>query len=222
VTEGSGLVLWGAATTRTMRPLWALHELDLEYEHRPVAPRSGETQSEAFTAVNPRQKVPVLQDGDLTLAESAAIVNYLGDRYGGSSGLVPATGTPERGLYDQWCFFVMTELDAHTLYVMRKHSDLSELYGEAPAAVETAAAGFRKQVAVAAGALSEGGPWLLGDVFTGADILLTTCLQWAEAYGFELAEVLGRYQRQAQQRPAYQSAARVNYALKPDGTSRDV
>ena len=214
------LILWGASTTRTLRPHWALHELGLDYEKRMVAPRSGELQTAEFRAINSREKVPVLQDGNLKLAESAAIVNYLGDRYGADSGLTPASGTVERGIYDQWCFFVMTELDAHTLYVIRKHRDLAELYGEAPAAVETAKEGFLKQVAAVDQALLAGGPHLLGDTFTGADILLTTCLDWARFYDIELADGLQNYQRRIHERPAYQAARRLNYSIHPDGSKR--
>ena len=107
-----------------MRPHWALHELGLDYEKRMVASRSGELQEPEFRALNPREKIPVLQDGELTLVESAAIVNYLGDCYGAGSGLTPPAATRDRARYDQWCFFIMMELDAHTLYVIRKHAGL--------------------------------------------------------------------------------------------------
>ncbi len=215
------LTLWGASTTRTMRPHWALHELGLDYRKRMVAPRSGELQTTEFRALNPREKVPVLQDGNLTIAESAAIVNYLGDRYGAGSGLTPASGTVDRGVYDQWCFFIMMELDAHTLYVIRKHGDLAELYGEAPAAIEAAKQGFLKQVAVVADELRQRGPHLLGETFTGADISLVTCLQWAGFIGIPLSSVLLDYQERMHARPAYQTAFAINYSINPDGTRRE-
>ena len=214
------LTLWGASTTRTMRAHWALHELGLDYQKRMVAPRSGELQTAEFRAVNSREKVPVLQDGNLTLAESAAIVNYLGDRYGAGSGLTPASGTVERGVYDQWCFFIMTELDAHTLYVIRKHGDLSALYGEAPAAIEAARQGFVKQIAGVDDELRQRGPHLLGQPFTGADISLTTCLDWAGFVGIPLSDRLNEYLERMHARPAYQSASTINYSISPDGTSR--
>ena len=49
------LQLWGVSTTRTMRAVWALHELGLDYEAHPIQPRTGETKTEAFTRLNPRQ-----------------------------------------------------------------------------------------------------------------------------------------------------------------------
>ena len=211
------LVLWGASTTRTMRPHWALHELGLAYESKMVAPRSGELQTPAYRAINAREKVPTLQDGNVLIAESAAIVNYLADRYGAGSGLTPPTGTIERGLYDQWCFFIMMELDAHTLYVIRKHGDLSALYGEAPAAVEAARQGFVKQVAGVDDELRRRGPHLLGQPFTGADISLTTCLDWAGFVDIPLSDRLNEYLERMRARPAYQSASALNYSISPDG-----
>jgi glutathione S-transferase len=214
------LVLYGAGTTRTMRAHWALHELDLDYDAKLVASRSGETQSDEFARLNPKRKIPVLCDGDFTLTESAAIVTYLGDTYGGASGLVPAPSTRERARYDEACFFVMMELDAHTLYVVRRHRDLAELYGEAPIAVAEAFAGFDRQVATVENALRDGRPFLLGDTFTGADILLGTCLQWAAFYGRALAEGLSAYSSRVLARPACARAAAINYSILPDGSPR--
>ena len=71
------LTLWGVGTSRTIRPHWAMHELGLAYETRPIGPRTGETKTAEYTKLNPRQKIPLLQDGDFRIGESAAIVAYL-------------------------------------------------------------------------------------------------------------------------------------------------
>ena len=189
----AGSVLHGAGTTRTMRAHWALHELGLDYEPKLVASRSGETETAEFGRLNPKRKIPVLADGDFTLTESAAIVTYLGETYGRDTGLVPVAGTRERARYDEACFFVMMELDAHTLYVVRRHRDLAALYGEAQAAVTEAFRGFDRQVETVERTLADGRPHLLGDTFTGADILLGTCLQWATFYGRALGDGLTAY-----------------------------
>ncbi len=84
-----------------MRAHWILHELGLSSERRPFGPRSGETKTAEFTKLNPRQKIPVLQDGDFTLAESAAIVTYLAETYGTARNIVPQPGTKDRALYYQ-------------------------------------------------------------------------------------------------------------------------
>jgi glutathione S-transferase len=204
------LILWGAGTPRTLRAHWALHELGLQYEKHPIGARTGETQSPAFTKLNPREKIPVLQDEDLTLAESAAIVTYLAEKYGQPTGLIPPASSAERAAYYEWCFFTMTELDAHTLYVIRKHIGLPELYGEAPNAVRAARQGFEKQVRVADQRLAGQGPFILGDVFTGADILLTTCLTWAGRYDIPLTGGLRDYMQRTTPRKAYQLAFAAN------------
>lgn len=204
------LILWGAGTPRTLRAHWILNELDLEYEKRPIGPRTGETQTTEFTRLNPSQKIPVLQIGEMTLSESAAIVTYLAETYGGSRGLVPAVSTPERAYYYQWCFFTMMELDAHTSYVIRKHTALAEIYGEAPNAVRAAEEGFQKQVQVADQWLKRGGPFILGGAFTGADILLTTCLGSAHTRKTPLTDILLDYMRRITSREAYQLALAAN------------
>lgn len=208
--EERRLILWGAGTPRTLRPHWMLHELGLEYEKRSIGPRTGETETAEFTRLNPRQKIPVLQDGTLTLAESAAIITYLAETYGGSRGLVPPLATPQRADYYQWCFFVMTELDAHTLYVIRKHTVLVDIYGEAPNAVRAAREGFEKQIRVADQRLAGGGPFILGEAFTGADILLTTCLTSADNYKLSLTDVLRNYMQGTTSRDAYRLASAAN------------
>ncbi len=199
-----------------MRAHWALAELGLDYEHRPVGPRTGETQTDEFTRLNPRQKIPVLQDGEFTLAESAAIVNYLASKYGRSGGLSAVTGSEDRALYDQWAYSAMMELDAHTLYVIRKHRDLAYLYGEAPAAIRTASEGFAKQSEAFELALADGREFLLGDRFTGVDILLGSCLDWAVAYGEPIGPALAAYRERLNARPAHARAMQANYHTRPE------
>ena len=203
-------VLWGAGTPRTMRAHWILHELDLAYESRPIGSRTGETQTREFLRLNPSGKIPVIEDGDLVLSESAAIVTYLAEKYGSDSGVLPPPATRERALYFKWSFFSMMELDATTMYVLRKHDDLKDIYGEAPNATRAAREGFQKQVRVAEQALVAMGPYILGERFTGADILLTTCLTPAEHRGIELSDALHEYLKRTTQREAYKLAHQAN------------
>jgi glutathione S-transferase len=91
--------------SRSQRVLWLLEELGLEYEVKRyerdaktmLAPRE-------LRAIHPLGKSPVITDGDLTLAESGAIVEYLVERYGGGR-LVPPPGTPERLRYTYWLHY---------------------------------------------------------------------------------------------------------------------
>lgn len=209
--------IWGGATTRTQRAHWMAHELALDYEAKLIGPRTGETQRAEFRTLNVKEKVPVLVDDGFVLTESAAIVTYLADTYGTETGLVPSSRTRLRAQYNEWLSYVQMELDAHTLYILRKHIDLAHLYGEAPTAVAAAIEGFKKQIAFADRRL-EGHAHLVGDGFTGADIMLTTCLTWGQACGIELPPSLDEYARRMTSRAAYKSAAKLNFSITPDGS----
>jgi glutathione S-transferase len=210
------LILWGVSTTRTLRALWALHELSLDYASRPILPRSGETKTEEFTRLNPRQKIPVLQDGDFTIAESPAIVAYLSEAYGTPDNALVPREPRLRARWLEWCFHIAMELDATSLYVMRRHRDLKHIYGEAPVAVESAAAYFVAQLRHVVQALNDGRPFLVGDRFTSADMLLTTCLTWAISYGVPVGEPCCHdYVARLTVRPAYQAAFAANLPRAP-------
>jgi len=210
--EAPNLVLWGVGTSRTVRPHWAMHELGLAYETRPIGPRTGETKTAEYTALNPRQKIPLLQDGDFCIGESAAIVAYLSRTY----------STPERALIPEtqrdyaawleWCFFIVTELDSTSLYVMRRHraDALGHIYGVAPDVVAQAGEYFRQQLRHVEAALADGRTYLMGDRFNSADILLTTCLDWAIAYGVGICDNAYPYLQRIKQRPGYQRGTAAN------------
>ena len=68
-------IVWGVGTPRTLRAHWSMFELALDYDSRPIRSRNGENVTPEYTRLNPTQKIPTLQDGDLVISESAAIVN---------------------------------------------------------------------------------------------------------------------------------------------------
>ena len=205
------LVVWGVGTTRTMRVHWLLHELALPYETRPIGPRTGETTQPEYQRINPKQKVPALQHGDFNLTEGLAIVSYLRnisdvlayDRYQQS--------IEGRATYLEWASFILMELDATSLYVMRRHRDLSAIYGEAPNAIDAAQKYCDKMLHSVDNKIPPGEGFLWGDCFSEIDILMTTCLDWASAYGVDLTENAVGYRIRMNQRAGYQSAFDHNY-----------
>src|SRR5579883_2005138 len=91
--------------SRSQRVLWLLEELEIDYEVRrykrdPVT-RLGPAE---LRAVHPLGKSPIVVDGDLVIAETGAIVEYLIDRYGDGR-LRPPAGTPERMRYTYWLHY---------------------------------------------------------------------------------------------------------------------
>jgi len=204
------LVLWGVGTSRTLRAHWALHELGLHYERRPILPRTGETKTPEYTVLNPRQKIPLLQDGDFKIAESPAIAAYLSNTYGTRENALIPTDPREQATWLEWCFYVATELDATSLYVMRRHGDLKHIYGESPVAVSSAAAYFATQLRHTEQALQDGRPFLVGERLTTADMLLTTCLTWAVSYRVQVTAACRAYLERITSRPAYRASMAAN------------
>ena len=81
--------------SRSQRILWMLEELGVPYEVKRYEREPSMQAPASLRAVHPLGKSPVITDGDKTLAESGAIIEYLGDTYGPGK-LTPALGTPER------------------------------------------------------------------------------------------------------------------------------
>ena len=123
------LEIWGAGTARTLRPIWMAEELGLKYKLFPIGPRTGETQSKEFIKLNMKQKIPLLKHDDFLLSESVAICRYL-RRISNSKNIFSPQDDKTMALEDQWCNFIYGELDETSLYVMRRHFDLKDIYGD--------------------------------------------------------------------------------------------
>ncbi len=211
----SKLILWGAQTARTLRPIWMAEELGLDYELHAIGPRTGETKTEDFTALNRKQKVPFMVDGEIRLSESLAICRYLQNTYGGDI-ITGAKTESEIAKEDEWCCYIYGEIDETSLYVMRRHGDLSAIYGAAENVVAAAAAYAQHHLGVVEAYL-ESRPTIMDYGFGIADIMLTSCLDWAVFYGLDLPTGVQHYRDQIAQRPAYQKAMEINYAGLLDG-----
>lgn len=95
------ITVWGRRNSMNVqKAMWTLGELDLAYQRRDVGGSFGVTDSDTYRAMNPNGLVPTIEDGDLVLWESNAIVRYLARTYGGK-GLWP-TSNNDQALADQW------------------------------------------------------------------------------------------------------------------------
>ena len=206
------LEIWGAGTARTLRPIWMAEELGLKYKLFPIGPRTGETQTKEFTKLNAKQKIPLLKHDDFLLSESVAICRYL-QRISNSKNIFIPQDDKTMALEDEWCNFIYGELDETSLYVMRRHFDLKDIYGDSPKVVESCRNYFEKYLALVENILSNQES-LFGYDFGLADILLTTCLDWAEAYEFNLPMNVSKYHKTIRNREAYRIAFDINYKTK--------
>jgi len=162
--------------TRSARCLWMLRELGVPFQAVEVDLPRGEHKSAEYLALNPFGRVPVLQDGELVIFESAAICLYLADKHP-EKGLAPKPGTPARARHDQWVFFVMTELD-QPLWRIRRHTVLYAEERRIPGEVANARADFAEAALVLQGELEQR-PYLGGERFSVADILAAHTLFWS-------------------------------------------
>src|SRR5712691_5434179 len=102
--------LYYSAQSRAVRPRWMLEEIGAPYELVRLNLAAGDQRKPQYLAVNPNGTVPTLVDGDLVLFESAAICQYLTDKFPDKK-LAPPAGTPARGLYYQWIHYAMSGLE---------------------------------------------------------------------------------------------------------------
>jgi len=177
--------------SRSQRILWLLEELGLEYEIKRYQrdPKTMLAPPE-LKAVHPLGKSPVITDGDLVVAESGAIIEYLVERAGAR--LIPAAGTPARLRYRHFLHY--SEGSMMPPLLLKLVFDKVE-NGPLPFFVKPIARGIAQkvkgsfvlpQIALHLGYLeAELGkhPWFAGEEFTAADIALSFPLEAAAARG---------------------------------------
>ncbi|MFN8188732.1 MAG: glutathione S-transferase family protein [Gaiellales bacterium] len=188
--------------TAAMAPHIALEEVGAEYRLIPVN-RDGVIEPPEFLDVNPHGLIPAMRIGELKLYESAACLMHIADLYPGA-GLAPSPGTPERALYYRWLAYMTNTVQVGLvtwLYPARVAPP------EAEAAVKEKTgellAGMRDFLE---GELAAGGPYLLGDGYTGADVFLFMLTRWGrnlEPKWWDLP-ALGAHTRRIRERPAVQ------------------
>jgi glutathione S-transferase len=185
-------------------------ELCLNYESHPTQPRTGETLTEQFRRLNPRHKIPVLQRKSFVLTESAAIVQYLSETFADCTRFHLPQDAQTRASLNEWCHCIMTELDAGSLYVVRRHERLPSIYGEAASAVDSAKTYLLHNLEAMTPRIARA-RYLFGELLSIADILLTTCIDWASVSGIALPQPRIDYRRRTAQRPVYQEALKKNF-----------
>jgi len=203
------LILYGTARSRASRCLWLLEEVEADYEFIVIDFRKGDHLTDWFLAMNPNGKVPVLKDGNLNLFESAAICNYLGVKFPHKA-LIPS-GSFEKAKYDQWMFFVMSELE-QPLWSIGKHKFALPAEYRLSTMKKTALFEWQKALDVLKLGLG-GGSFLLGGQFTIADIMTVQTLQWAKSFGIDIGDPkIEAYRERCISRPAFRAVVEKYYS----------
>jgi glutathione S-transferase len=215
--------------SRSQRILWLLEELGLPYELRRYE-RNPQTMlaPPELLQVHPLGKSPVITDGELVVAESGAIVEYLVDSYGAKAGLRPAPGTPERLRYNYWLHFAegsaMPPLLLKLIFTRMKTAPMPFFArpiarGIADKVLRTMVdPNLERQIAFIEGELAQG-PWFTGAAFSAADVQMSFPLEAAgqrAGVGAEATPRIHDWLQRAHARPAYQRAlargGRYDYA----------
>ncbi|AQU84253.1 MAG: glutathione S-transferase family protein [Halomonas sp.] len=192
------ITLYSFPNSRSVRVAWTLEELGLTYNCQHVALDKGEGQSAAHLVRHPDGKVPALEDGELTLFESAPICRYLAEQYGDGN-LLPSSVT-ERAQVDQWLSFIVTEIE-QPLWLQAKHKFALPQDKRVSSVLPTAAWEFQRALQ-ALERRYDGKENLVGDSFTLADLFLAHTLTWATSMKHRLPESLTSYRERHMQRSA--------------------
>ena len=164
------LKIYGSARSRASRTLWMAKELGLTYEHIDYAPRSPETRTAAFLALNPNGSVPVIDDDGFVLSESMAINIYLAKKHGKLGG----ADAKQDALILQWSLWETDRLDRQVVNHVNHTSGLPE--GQRNKAIaDLAWADIVPAMKTLDGVLASR-QWLAGDAFNVGDLNVASAL----------------------------------------------
>jgi glutathione S-transferase len=191
------LTLYHAAPSRSSVALWMLEEVGEPFEVKLLHLNDGETRQPAFLAINPMGKVPTLKHDDVVITECAAICCYLADAFP-KAGLSVPIGDRRRGVYLKWLFFGPSCLEPAIIDRSLKRDGASPRmlgWGDYDTVLKVVTDAIAK------------GPYLLGDQFTAADVVIGSGLRWGTMFDLipkrpDIAAYLARLE----QRPALKRA----------------
>lgn len=193
----TGYTVVGTRASRAFRVLWMLEELGEPFEHIAAAPRS-----EGVTPFNPAGKVPVLIDNGTPITDSTAILTYLADKHGK---FTHPAGTLDRARQDSLTQFLLDEFDA-ALWMAARHSFILPEELRMASIKDSLKWEFERSQKTLMDRFSEG-PFLMGEVMTVPDIVLTHCGNWALAAKFPITQHrLSDYLAMMRERPAFKQA----------------
>ena len=194
---------------RGFRVVWLLEEMGLPYRLRPVDLLAGVENDPEFLTVNPAGFIPAIRDGDVTMVESIAIMEYLIARYGDDSKngapLAPAPHDPTFPMYQQFLHLGEAGL-AGTIQLVVVSRNFAPEAERRNWGARWALEQFSRQLRWVTRQLART-PYLAGEAFTAADISVTYALTLASrAGGVALGGAEQAYMARTTARDAYKRA----------------
>lgn len=201
--------LYWSAGSRAGRVLWLLEEIGADFEVIEIDWRDAKPKAHPmFRIASPMGKVPALSDGDVNLCDSAAISLYLADRFP-DAGLAPALDDPLRARYLYWMVFTpgMLEPALAEKFGGWETNRVQHGWGDYDSMIDVLKAGLAQ------------GPWLLGERFSAADVLVGASLNFMKFVGaLPESDVLASYVDRCLARPAFQRALARDVAAMEKAT----
>lgn len=193
-TTQDEIVLYHWHQSRSTMARWILEEIGQPYRVELVDITSGQQQAPGFLAINPMGKVPTLKHGATIVSEVSAIACYLADRFP-EAGLAPAIDDPSRGPYLKWLFFAPGCIEPAVIH---------KAMGWPEARRGTLGWGsYDDTMKVLADAAINAAPWLLGEQFTAADVVVGGQVRWGLQFGtIPKHPALEAYAQRLGERPA--------------------
>ena len=186
----------GSTKNRTLRVIWTLEELGVAYDQILGAPGSADIKAYSSTG-----KVPALMLDDKIYTDSVAIIYFLSDAH---NALTFPAGSLDRLKMDGHINFLLEEFDS-LLWVAAKNSFINPADKRTDSIKPVLKWEFERSLKRLEARLE--GNYLMGDMFTIADILATHCLNWAVVAKLpEASEALKSYARRCRARDAYKRA----------------
>jgi glutathione S-transferase len=192
------LTLYHAAPSRSSVTHWMLEEVGEPFDLHLLSLARGEHKSPEYLKINPMGEVPALRHGDVVITEGAAICAYLADEAPDRKLNIPV-GDPRRGVYLKWLFFGPSCFEPAI-------TDRAFPRKETPRASALGHGDYDTVLGVLADAVAKG-PYLMGEQFTSADVVIGAGLRWGMQFKLvpERPEFIAYTSRLAQ-RPALQRA----------------
>ena len=168
------IVFYHNPQSRSQMAHWMLEEAGAAYRIVPIDFAKGEHKTPSFLAINPMGKLPTIVHRGTVVTETAAIIAYIADAFPAAR-LAPPPGDPARGAYYRWLFFGAGCFEPALLDTMMKRAPV-----ERKAAVGWGS--YEEVLATLKSALS-GGPYLLGETFSAADVYIGSEIRFAMMFG---------------------------------------
>ena len=209
------IVLHHLNNSRSQRILWMLEELGVDYEIK-LYQRDAVTNLAPITLklIHPLGKSPVITDGDVTVAESGAIIEYLGSTYG-SAQMTPEIGTEAHRQYSYWLHFaegslmppMVAKLVFDKVRAKAKPFFVKMIADKIADKVMDGYFGPNIQANMEyIEAHLEHNQWFAGDTLSGADIQMSFPLEASASRGIKQYPNITAYVQRIHAQPAYQRA----------------